>query len=108
MRTSGTGAPRMPEKLTVLLVEDEEQVRNVIRRSLERAGYRVVEATDGETGLKLAQEHGRVLGAVVTDMMMPGMGGRAFAESLALTHPHAAIATSVRGRSRSESGNARC
>ena len=82
---------RAPDKLTVLVVEDDPPVRNVVRRSLERSGYRVIEAMDGEEGLALAMEHGRVLGAVVTDMMMPGMGGLAFAQALRESHPHLGV-----------------
>ena len=82
---------RAPERLTVLVVEDDPPVRNVVRRSLERSGYRVIEAMDGEEGLALATEHGRVLGAVVTDMMMPGMGGLAFARALRESHPHLGV-----------------
>jgi two-component system cell cycle sensor histidine kinase/response regulator CckA len=78
---------RAPDKLTVLVVEDDPPVRNVVRRSLERSGYHVIEATDGEEGLSLAAAHGAEIGAVITDMMMPGMGGLAFAEALRASHP---------------------
>jgi hypothetical protein len=79
------------EKPAVLVVEDDQSVRLVVRRSLERMGYPVIEAMDGESGLSMALEHGGVLGAVVTDIMMPGMGGRAFAEALGRSHPHLGV-----------------
>jgi PAS domain S-box-containing protein len=76
-----------PSTSTILLVEDEQAVRHVVRRTLERSGYSVLEATDGEEGLAMVAEHGATLQAVVTDMMMPGMSGLALAESVRATHP---------------------
>ena len=84
-------SPRAAERLAVLVVEDDPPVRLVVRRSLEHSGYRVIEAMDGEEGLRLASEHRQILGAVVTDMMMPGMGGRAFADALKESHPQLGV-----------------
>jgi PAS domain S-box-containing protein len=67
-------APRGTE--TVLLVEDEEPVRTLIRRLLSRQGYTVVEAADGEQGLRAWQANRARVGLVVTDTVMPLMGGR--------------------------------
>ncbi|MDB4917442.1 MAG: putative Hybrid sensor histidine kinase [Gemmatimonadetes bacterium] len=75
----------------ILLVEDESSVRRVVRRSLEHAGYVVVEAVTGEAALGLAAVLGGELTAVVTDMMMPGMTGRAFAEILRARLPHLGV-----------------
>jgi len=60
---------------TVLLVEDEMAVRRVIRRVLEDAGYRVLEAGDGEQGEALAARFGRAIDLLVTDVVMPRAGG---------------------------------
>ena len=68
--------------ITVLLVEDEPSVRQSIRRMLERFGYAIVEATDGESGIAVAAQHGRDIDIVLTDLMMPGMNGRTFADKL--------------------------
>ena len=66
-----------------MLVEDEAAVRKVVKRTLERSGYRVFEASDGETGLAAVAERRERIDAVVTDMMMPGMDGATFATALA-------------------------
>ncbi|SDP97595.1 DNA-binding transcriptional regulator, LacI/PurR family, partial [Lentzea jiangxiensis] len=60
---------------TVLLVEDDAQVRIMTRRSLEIAGYAVVEAGDGQEALQLATAHRSTIDLVLTDVVMPKMGG---------------------------------
>jgi PAS domain S-box-containing protein len=72
---------------TVLLVEDDEAVRRATRSMLERAKYSVLEAADGVAGLAVAEKHRGAIDVVVTDLMMPGMDGRAFAGLLRQTHP---------------------
>jgi two-component system, cell cycle sensor histidine kinase and response regulator CckA len=72
---------------TILLVEDEEAVRRAIRRTLERYGYSIIEAADGEAGLAAAGRHPGPIDVVVTDLMMPGMNGRAFADRLRVERP---------------------
>lgn len=57
----------------ILIIEDEEQVRDMIRQTLERAGHEVFEAADGEEGVELFQ-HQRI-DLVVTDILMPKKGG---------------------------------
>ncbi|MGH7523966.1 MAG: ATP-binding protein [Gemmatimonadales bacterium] len=74
-------------KHTVLLVEDEAAVRLAARRMLERSGYRVVEAADGQAALTVAAGHDGPIHAVVTDLMMPGMDGRTFADRLHASQP---------------------
>jgi PAS domain S-box-containing protein len=73
---------------TVLLVEDDEAVRRSVRSTLVRQGYVVLEASDGESGLAVAERQGGAIDVVVTDLMMPGMSGREFADRLALAQPH--------------------
>ena len=72
---------------TVLLVEDEESVRELVEVTLRSRGYRVLEAGDGETGLHLASETKGPIDILVTDVMMPGMGGRELAKRLAAVRP---------------------
>ncbi len=60
---------------TVLLVDDEEAVRDVAQRMLEKHGYRVLPALDGADGLMTYMRHQKAIQAVVTDMLMPIMDG---------------------------------
>lgn len=73
-------------KETILVVEDEESVRRLVAKLLKAKGYRVVQAESAESALRAAQEnHFDVL---LTDMVMPGMGGRELADALRQTHPN--------------------
>lgn len=73
---------------TVLVVEDEEAVRAMIRRLLEREGYAVLEANNGADAIRLMQEStGPAVELVLTDLRMPLMGGRELATSLARSQP---------------------
>jgi signal transduction histidine kinase/CheY-like chemotaxis protein len=74
-----TPASARPRTVTpgdvLLVVDDEPLVRSVTRRSLERAGYKVLTASDGAEGLAVYQEHADEIRVVVLDMAMPVMGG---------------------------------
>lgn len=67
---------------TVLLVEDEEQVRDFIRLTLEDMGMRVVTAADGEEALALFHQQGGAFDLMVSDLVMPRMGGAELARRL--------------------------
>jgi PAS domain S-box-containing protein len=67
---------------TILVVDDEEPVRNVLRRILERGGYSVVLAEDGVRGIELFRERRDDIDLVVLDMAMPRMSGSETFESL--------------------------
>jgi len=71
----------------VLLAEDEAAVRAVARQSLERHGYTVLEAESGEAALDLAQRYSGPIHLLLTDVVMPGMSGRALALRLAGLRP---------------------
>jgi signal transduction histidine kinase len=60
---------------TILLVEDESAVREVLARALQEKGYRVLEAVDGPQGLEILQGSADEIDLVVTDVAMPGMTG---------------------------------
>jgi len=73
-----SAAVTVPVKMaseTVLLVEDEAGVRRFSKRILENAGYRVLEAVNGDAAEKLFAEHAASIDLVVTDVIMPGCGG---------------------------------
>src|SRR6185503_10207473 len=61
---------------TILLVEDEEPIRRTARKVLERFGYRVQVAADGEEALEVIRERGEEIDLVISDVVMPRMGGR--------------------------------
>ena len=71
----------------ILLVEDETAIRTSARRLLERHGYTVIEARHGVEALQLAEEPGRFFDVVVTDVVMPEMGGRELVERLRARQP---------------------
>src|SRR5207247_2069405 len=72
---------------TVLVVEDAASVRMVTRQVLERFGYVVLEAPNGETALRLAAKHHGPIQLLLTDVVMPGLSGRQLAEQLAELRP---------------------
>ena len=72
---------------TVLLVEDEALVRKVVSRILERAGYRVLVAASGDEALAMCERIATLIDALVTDVVMPGMGGRELADRVTERFP---------------------
>jgi signal transduction histidine kinase len=72
---------------TVLLVEDEPVVRELAAVTLREKGYTVVEAVNGEEGLRLARQHDGKIDLVLTDVVMPVMGGKEMADALRTSHP---------------------
>ncbi|MEO8194242.1 MAG: PAS domain S-box protein [Gemmatimonadales bacterium] len=72
---------------TILLVEDEESVREVSSRLLRRAGYTVLEAPDGRRALEICDAHAGGIDLLITDMVMPEMGGRELARRVRATRP---------------------
>ena len=70
---------------TILLVEDEAQVRKLIRAILSGAGHRVLEAADPIDALRQSEQFPEVIDLLVTDVVMPTMNGRELAELLKRT-----------------------
>jgi PAS domain S-box-containing protein len=71
----------------ILVVEDDEGVRGMNRRILLDAGYLVLEASDGNSALAMLDRDGTAVRLVLTDVVMPGMGGRELADRLAKLRP---------------------
>jgi PAS domain S-box-containing protein len=67
---------------TILLVEDENSVRDLAERMLRSRGYKVLPARHGADALRIAFESSDQIDIVVTDVVMPGMNGREFVEAL--------------------------
>src|SRR4051812_2190964 len=85
----GTVPQRMPEigTETLLLVEDEAAVRSSVRRLLEWHGYTVLEARNGAEALRLFDTYEETIDLVLTDVVMPEMGGHELAERLRSRRP---------------------
>jgi signal transduction histidine kinase/ActR/RegA family two-component response regulator len=76
-----------PGHETVLLVEDEAAVRRLVSEVLRSAGYHVLSAEDGEMALELAQSYSEPIHLLVTDVIMPKVGGSAVATHMAGSRP---------------------
>ena len=76
---------------TILLVEDEESVRQLVRDTLVNKGYQVIESENGESGVAAALRHKGKIDLVITDVVMPGMGGREMVKQLAQSRPDAKV-----------------
>jgi len=72
---------------TVLLVEDDESIRQLTRRCLAYHGYTVLDVQSGEAAIRTASQHDGPIHLLLTDVVMPGISGRHLAESLAVSRP---------------------
>lgn len=72
---------------TVLVIEDEDSIRNVLRRTLERMSFKVIAASAGQEGLDLFQQHRPDINLVITDLNMPGLDGLDVLRSLRAAAP---------------------
>jgi two-component system, cell cycle sensor histidine kinase and response regulator CckA len=76
---------------TILLVEDEEAVRESAAEYLRENGYSVLEAKDGPEALKLAERHAQPIHLMLTDLIMPHMSGRELSEKIIGLHPETKV-----------------
>ena len=76
---------------TILLAEDEQDVREVAREFLESGGYTVIEARDGADALKKVELHRSAIDLLVTDMVMPGMTGQELTARLRQSRPETRV-----------------
>ena len=87
--TTGTTPVRSEEVIlsghgrVVLVIEDEEPVRSMVRKVLQRGGYEVMDAPDGPHAIELARGARERLDLILSDVVMPGMSGRDVVEALA-------------------------
>jgi two-component system cell cycle sensor histidine kinase/response regulator CckA len=79
--------PTATRSATVLLVEDDPQVRAVVQRILKARGYQVLAAADGVTGLEILEARGESIDLLLTDVVMPGIDGRSMALQALKRHP---------------------
>jgi two-component system cell cycle sensor histidine kinase/response regulator CckA len=77
---------------TILLVEDEESLRTLTRSILEQNGYTVLEACNGTEAVEIARDNSGPIHVLLTDMVMPGMNGRAVAEKVRQLFPEIRVA----------------
>jgi DNA-binding response OmpR family regulator len=76
---------------TVLVVDNEQMTRGLVRRTLEAEDFQVEEAEDGEAALGLIQQRENPYDLVLTDLSMPGIDGRQLSETLARYRPSVAV-----------------
>jgi nitrogen-specific signal transduction histidine kinase len=69
-------------KETILLVEDEDDVRNLTARMLEQQGYKVIQASEGREAIKISRKHKGHIDLLMTDVIMPHMNGKVLADQL--------------------------
>jgi CheY-like chemotaxis protein len=79
----GTTAPARAEgAATILVVEDEAGIRSLVQKILSRHGYQVLEAANGEEALRIFGEHAATIDLLITDVIMPRMGGAELVDRL--------------------------
>jgi CheY-like chemotaxis protein len=85
-------APRVePGTETILLVEDEANLRYLARQFLEKQGYKVIEAADGAVAMQIVVAHEGVIHLLLTDVIMPGMNGRELAQRVSEMRPNVKV-----------------
>jgi two-component system cell cycle sensor histidine kinase/response regulator CckA len=72
---------------TILVVEDQPSLRDLVRRVLEQKGYRVLDAPNGEQAVRVAESSVRPIQMIITDVVMPGMNARAMTARIRTTWP---------------------
>ena len=76
---------------TVLLVEDEESVRQLVRETLQSKGYKILEAAHADAALQIASSYAEKIDMLITDVVMPGMSGRELSARLCASYPHTKV-----------------
>jgi PAS domain S-box-containing protein len=76
---------------TVLLAEDRDAVRKLVRACLERDGYQVLDARNGDEAMRICNQHPGPIDILVTDVVMPRLSGRQLAEAVLSRRPHTKV-----------------
>ena len=84
---ASTAEPRGRASGTVMVVEDQEEVRRLIVAVLEAEGFKVLEAAGGDAALALSRRYSETIHLLITDMIMPGMSGKQIADQLGPLRP---------------------
>ena len=80
---------------TVLVVDDEEMLVELVCRMVQRRGFQTVTATEAQEALRIYDQRAAEIDLVITDLMMPGMDGRALASELLRKNPTVRILVST-------------
>jgi CheY-like chemotaxis protein len=72
---------------TILVAEDDDQVRTIAARALTRLGYRVIEATDGADAVRLSESYADTIDLLLTDVVMPEISGKQLVEKMTVLRP---------------------
>jgi two-component system cell cycle sensor histidine kinase/response regulator CckA len=91
MSAGGPRPTQLPPSETLLVVDDEEMVRRLAARMLVNLGYRVLEARSGQEAVRLLRRGAHRINGVVTDVAMPGIGGRELGETIARCWPQISV-----------------
>jgi CheY-like chemotaxis protein len=90
-RSPRSSAPTRAEDETVLLVEDDDMVREPVRRILARCGYRVLEANNADDALEVVHAHPGLIDLLLTDVVMPGRSGKDLADDTRVLSPRTQV-----------------
>ena len=91
LATTEKRAVTQPAREIVLVVDDEEMVRRLAARMLAGQGYKVLEASGGDVAVRMLQRDAHRIDAVLTDLAMPGLGGRGLGETIARCWPRVRV-----------------
>ena len=86
-----TDVHSLSSPITLLVVDDEEMVRRLAARMLSQQGYHTLEAKDGKEAVRVLQQSASGIHGVLTDLAMPGIGGRLLGETIARCWPHVRV-----------------